>query len=255
MCDMKFGCCADIDKAPILHEAGYDFIECTVISLKPEEDEAAFKQVLAKYEQSPLPVETCNILLPGDMKIVGNDVHQGRVKNYLSLALERVKRIGADTVVFGSGGARTFPQGFSREKGEEQILEFLQLVADVADPLDLTIVIEPLNKEESNIVNSVPEAVAFAKRVNRRSVKVLADFYHMEEEREPLENISKYGEYIKHIHVADTGRLAPGTGDYPYETFMDHIKQSDYHDRISIECGWNHFEKEVTSALSFLKRF
>src|SRR5690606_21284794 len=113
-----------------------------------------------------------------------------------------------------------------------------------ADPLDITIVIEPLNRKESNIINSVLEAMEIAKKVNRKSIKVLADFYHMEEENEPLKNIAIAREYIKHIHVADTGRYSPGTGIYPYEQFTKYVEMANYNGRISIECSWNDFEIE-----------
>jgi len=146
------------------------------------------------------------------------------------------------------------PDGFSREKGKEQIVQFLHMVADVAEPLDLTIVIEPLNQKESNIINSVPEAVEFAKLVNRKSIKALADFYHMDEERESLTNISEYKNLIKHIHVADSGRLAPGTGTYPYSEFVNQLRQSNYNGRVSIECKWNDFDSEVIQSLTFLKK-
>lgn len=82
------------------------------------------------------------------------------------------------------------PDGFSREKGEEQIVQFLERVANYSDALGITIVIEPLNQKESNIINSVPEAVSIAKKVNRPSIQVLADFYHMDEENEPLEHLA-----------------------------------------------------------------
>ncbi len=51
------------------------------------------------------------------------------------------------------------------------------MIADYADPLGITIVIEPLNTTESNIINSVPEAIDFANKVNRKSIHALADFF------------------------------------------------------------------------------
>jgi sugar phosphate isomerase/epimerase len=185
--------------------------------------------------------------------VVGESVDLGRINHYLQTALARVKQIGADTIVFGSGGARTIPEGFSREEAEEQIFTFLDLAADYAEPLGLTIVIEPLNKKESNIFNSVPEAVKFARKINRKSIQVLADFYHMDEEQEPLQNIVTMKEYVKHIHVADTGRLAPGTGQYPYQAFTNSLKRANYSGRVSIECGWHDFENEAARAREYLE--
>jgi|SRR5690625_4909436 len=250
---MKIGCCASIEQAQKLYEAGYDFIECTVVSLIPEKSDEEFAEVFKQYENSPLPVEAFNVLLPGDLKIVGPEVDQERIKKYMEVALARVKQIGGDTVVFGSGDARTYVNDdFPRGKAEEQIIDFLNISAPIAEALGIMIVIEPLNQGESNIINSVPEAVQFAKKVNHPSVQVLADFYHMDEENEPLENIVTSRTYVKHIHVADTGRLAPGTGKYPYGEFVDCVNRANYKGRISIECDWENFDQEIKQAREYL---
>jgi sugar phosphate isomerase/epimerase len=250
---MKLGVCADIMQADIAFEAGFDYMECTVISLKPEESDYAFRDTLNRFLQSPLPVEVFNILLPGDLKIVGEAVNYNRVKRYLEKALDRVKRIGGETIVFGSGGARRLPDGFSREKGEEQLLQFLNLLADYADPLDITIVIEPLYKKASNTMNVISEAVEMARKVNRESIRVLADFFHMVEENDHLENIVKYKDFIRHIHTSDN-YTPPGNGEYPYPSFVDCIKRANYDGRISIECIWNNFEKEAAESKKFVQQ-
>jgi sugar phosphate isomerase/epimerase len=250
---MRFGVCATIDKAGIVKQAGFDFIECTVVSLQPEQSDSEVRDVLEQYRESPLPIESFNILLPRDLKIVGDSVDGDRVRRYLEKALERVKAVGADTIVFGSGGSRTLPEGFPRANGEEQIVQFLDTLADLADPAGITIVIEPLNTTESNIINSVPEAVHYAEKVNRKSIRVLADFYHMYKENEPLENIVRHKDWIRHIHVSDS-RYAPGMGDYPYPAFLDCIRRAEYDGRISIECLWNDFEAETSLAGKYLHR-
>lgn len=248
---MKLGCCTDIKHSNIVKKAGFDFLECTVVSLMTEND-CDFHEILKQHQQSKLPVKVCNVFLPGSLKIVGDTVDQLAIEHYVDKALSRVKQIGAELVVFGSGGARSLPEGFPFEKGEEQIVKFLNMVADIAEPLGITIVIEPLNKKESNIINSIQDAVSVARKVNRKGIQVLADFYHMEEEHEPLENIALAGDLIKHIHVADTGRFAPGTGDYPYKDFVHHINSTEYNGLISIECNWKNFEAELLDARRFL---
>lgn len=249
---MRYGVCTTIDNVDVVKQAEYDFIECTVVSLLPEKEGDHVRDMMRQYSESPLPVEAFNVFLPRDLKVVGDAVDEDRIKRYLETALERVKTIGAETVVFGSGGARTLPEGFSRERGEAQILQFLDWVADYADDLGITIVIEPLNTKESNIITSVPEAVQYVKKVNRKSIRALADFYHMYAENEPLENIVVHQPYIEHIHISDS-RRAPGMGDYPYDTFVDCIRRAGYDGRMSIECKWHDFQTEVTEARHFLR--
>ena len=119
---------------------------------------------------------------------------------------------------------------------------------------DVTIAIEPLNRNESNIINSVAEAADIARQVDRPSIRVLADFYHMNEEREPLSRLSDYGAWLAHVHVADSSRLAPGTGDYPYPAFVSELRRAGYAGAVSIECRWQDFASEAGPSVQFLRR-
>ncbi|GIV79962.1 sugar phosphate isomerase/epimerase [Litorilinea aerophila] len=255
---MEFGCCCRVEESEIAQAAGFDFIECTVVSLEPEQDEAAFAPILERYRAAALPVRAFNVFLPRDLKIVGPAVDWPRVERYVRTALQRVHTIGADRVVFGSGGARQVPDGFSRDEAVQQIVRFLRLAGEVAAPLGITIAIEPLNRRESNIINSVAEGVAFARQADHPAVRVLADFYHMEEEDEPLETLVENGPWLAHVHVADSGRLAPGTGEYPYADFVARLKEAGYgsgpSQRISVECRWRDFAAEAPAAAAFLRQ-
>lgn len=249
---MKLGICAGIDAAQAVHEAGFDFIECRIGSLMPEESDATFAEQLEKFNKSPISVEAFNVLVLGDFRITGDNIDYDRIHRYLKIALERVKLVGADTVVFGSGAARSLPEGFDRDKGVAQIEKFLNILADYADPLNITIVIEPLCLKGSNMINTVPEAVEYVQKVNRKSIQALADFYHMDEDHEPLENIVTYKDHIRHIHVADTGRKAPGTGVFPYARFAECVRRAGYDGRISVECEWDDLQEQASAAHQFL---
>jgi sugar phosphate isomerase/epimerase len=251
---MKLGCCASIDLAEAVHRAGFDYLETGVTSLIPDEDDASFAPILAKYRASPIPVAAFNLFLPRDLKIVGPEIDQPRLERYVNRALERIQVIGAAIAVIGSGGSRSVPEGFSRDEATEQIVRFLDLVADAAEQTNVTIAIEPLNRRESNIINSVAEGVEFALQVNRPSIRVLADFYHMDEEGEPLTEITAHQDWLAHIHVADTDRLAPGTGSYPYAEFVDQLRQANYDGMVSVECRWNDFDSEAAPSVEFLRR-
>lgn len=251
---MQFGCCTTIDQAEAVSAAGFDYLEAGVTSLIPDQDDAAFSPILAQYKVSPVPVQAFNLFLPGDLKVVGTEVDIDRAKIYIGRAVERIKRIGARTAVIGSGGSRRVPDGFPRDEATDQIIQFLGLVADEADNSGVTIAIEPLNKKESNIINSVSEAAFFAREVNRPSMRVLADFYHMDEDDEPLETLIDNKDWLAHIHVADSARGAPGSGQYPYTRFIELLRQAGYDGMISIECRWADFKSEAGPSVAFLRR-
>jgi sugar phosphate isomerase/epimerase len=78
----------------------------------------------------------------------------------------------------------------------------------------------------------------------------------MQVEGEPLAHIRNGGEWLAHIHVADSERLAPGTGEYPYTEFAAELAAIGYAEGswsgISVECRWRDFATEAPAAVDFL---
>jgi sugar phosphate isomerase/epimerase len=248
-----FGWCAEIEQAGLIHEIGYDYIECTLVALKLE-DPIESKIMIAKYKDSIALVKAVNVFFPGDMKVTGPHVDQKRLRRYIAAASEALHEIGTKIAVMGSGGARRVPEGWDRNQAQEQLMELFTWIADEFTGNGVTLAIEPLNRKESNLINSVSEGVEYVRQINRDCIRVLADFYHMDEENEPLDTLIENKDWLAHIHVADTGRLSPGTGHYPYDTFVSKLKSIGYSGMISAECKVKVFEPELAASLPFLKK-
>jgi sugar phosphate isomerase/epimerase len=188
------------------------------------------------------------------MRVVGPDTDIPRFRAYLDRAAEVLASAGAKVVVFGSGWARNVPEGFDRVRGEEQMLDALSLSADALRGTGTTLVIEPLNRSESNVINGVEEAARFARQINRPEIRVLADFYHMDKENETLNTLEANAAWLAHVHLADTGRMNPGTGSYDYPTFAAHLRAAGYTGMISAECGVADKAAGMRDSLAFLRR-
>ena len=247
---------AKLEKAPAtlktLSDAGCDFFEFGVGMLCPESPKflfEGFKDLVADY---PLRAECFNSFIPADLKVTGPDVDTVRLDNYLVNATERAAELGGEIIVFGSGGARGVPEGFSRKRAHGQILEFLEAAANYAGEHGLVIAIEPLNRSETNVINSIAEAVQFADELGRPEVQVLVDFYHQMLEDETFDEIVRAGERIVHVHVADTDRLYPGSGKYDYGRFAKSLADAGYNKRVSVECNFRDFDQEVPQSIQFL---
>lgn len=248
---MQFGVCTGIENAEIARGAGFDFIEPTVRSLHTGKD---FAVIQAAHAAAGLPTPTFNVFVPGELKITGPSVEMAKLQVYVAESLRRVKAVGGERVVFGSGGARNIPDGFSRDAAWQQLIDFLAMTADECDKTGVSIAIEPLNRKESNVINSVAEGVRLAQAVNRPAIRVLADLYHMEEDGEATDTVRDNAAWLTHVHVADSGRGAPGTGIYPYAAFFGYLKSTGYNGRIAVECRWQDFEEEAGPAVAFLRR-
>lgn len=231
----QIGWCGTPDKSASMHAAGLDYIELQLVPLQLEDDDA-FARASTLVRELPLRVPVMSYLFPHDLRLVGTDVHEDRARAYIDRVAELMAVAGARQVVYGSGWTRNVPDGFDAQRAEEQFLHALDWIAR-ALPTGATLVIGPLNRKESNQCNHVADGVHFARRTSLAQVKGLADFYHVDEEREPLATLAEYGAELAHVHLADTGRMNPGTGSYDYRTFFGNLKHAGYSGLLSCECG------------------
>jgi len=231
------GWCGTPDKASFMQAAGLDYIELQLVPLKLENN-AAFAEAKAIVCELPLPVPVMSYLFPHDLRLVGPQIDEDRARAYIERVAEIMSLGGATQVVYGSGWTRNVPDGFDPLLAEDQFVKALEWIAP-ALPQGATLVIEPLNRKESNQCNSVADGVRLASRTGLSNVKGLADFYHVDEEKEPLSTIAECGPQLAHIHLADTGRMNPGTGKYDYATFFGNLKRAGYKGHLSCECGIN----------------
>ena len=247
---MQFGACMNSANASAAKAGGWDFVEESVQRYLKGQDENW------PTPSSPdLPVPSANSMVPGNIPIVGPNVSREALTHYMTNVLTRAKTTGIRTVVFGSGGARSVPDGFDRNTAVDQITDFLHLIAPIAESNGVTIVIEPLNRGECNILNTVGEAMTYVKRVDHPAIRCLVDSYHMWLEDEPLSNLEAAMPSIAHVHVADKeGRVAPNeSGKSDYLSFFKVLKAGGYDKLCAVECGGLDLNTNGPRVLKFLQ--
>jgi D-psicose/D-tagatose/L-ribulose 3-epimerase len=84
-------------------------------------------------------------------------------------------------------------------------------------------------------------------------VPVVADLYHIMLEEEPLTALTEFGPRIGHAHIADSGRRAPGLGDWPLQEFLHGLRSGGYRGAVSLECVWQDFAAELPRALEHVR--
>jgi sugar phosphate isomerase/epimerase len=240
----------------ILFSAGYSFVEENVKNfLAPLEDETVFQAKLALLKESKLPVEACNSFLPGNLKCVGTAPLHDDILKFAETAFRRAQLAGVKTIVFGSGGARSIPEGFSKEEAKNQFIALCKKLAPVAKKYNVVISLEPLNTKECNFINSVAEGGEIVKAVNHKNFRLLADFYHMLREKETPENLKTYGKLLYHTHIAENiGRTPPGVNKEDFTPYFKALKDSGYKGRMAIECSWKNLGEQAAPALAEMKR-
>lgn len=253
---MRFGVCAPPDRTADYVDAGIDYVEWPMSRTVGEMDDDAFAELVALAGTLPVRPETWNVMLPATLKVVGPEADHVAMRAYLERAFARAARLGGEVVVFGSGGARTSPEGWSPDDPARQFDDACRIAGEVAATHGLTIAIEPLRREETNLVNGVAEGVAVAERVAMPSVRVLSDLYHVMEEGEPLADTAGAGALLAHAHVAEPDSRhtpVPGAHEETYAAFFEALREAGYDGRVSLECRDTTPENAAT-ALAMLRR-
>ena len=250
-----FGIVAGPDSTPAMKSAGFDYLEGNCQAYFKGDD--ADHDPAGYRDDSALPIPAAAMLLPGDLKIVGPDRDPRRASVYMRRLLERAGRMKVDLVVFGSGRSRGVPDGYDRDAARGEILDFLRDAAPHAHAAGVTIVVEPLNRGECNILNGVAETMTYVRDVDSPAVACLVDSYHSWKEDEPLADVEAAMPWVKHVHVADRdGRTAPGGGGATPEMYRDLfavLKRGGYDGRISVEGKVDYDAEALRRALDFLR--
>ena len=269
---MRFGICAGPNSFPpnagetpaaatkrflaFVRDAGADYIEFTVSAVAPEGSPAEFEQLQSALSGAALRAEAFNSFIPGHHPITGPAVNLAAGLKYCQVALQRCKAVGADVVVLGSGRARRIPDGFERATAEAQFVKFCQELDPIADAIGIDIAIEPLNTKEDNLINTVSAGAKLVDTIGRKRIQLLADLYHMSEDKEPVANVAAAGSRLIHTHLADLGRVAPGyaQGEEDFLGFFKNLKKAKYDQRCSFEGKFDSVEKQTKPLVDLMKK-
>ena len=158
-------------------------------------------------------------------------------------------------IVFGSAGARMVPEGFSQAKAFEQYVDLLRQFGPLAEEQGVTLVVEPLNRGECNLVNTILEGAEAVRRANLPSVKLLVDLFHMLRNGESPDDIVKVGPLIRHAHLAENkDRAAPGIHGDDFRPFLKALRKTGYNARLALEPTWTDLPRDLAPALKELRR-
>lgn len=252
----RIGVCASIDKAPLLKKSGCSYVEIGIRSfLVPDKPDSDFTSNLAAAKQSPLPLYSGNSFFPGQFRLTGPEVCLDSILTYGETAIKRAHETGTRILVLGSGSARNVPDSFSREEAIGQFTLLCGKLAEIASGYQVTVVIEPLQRSETNFINTVREGTAIVKSVNHPNLGVLADFYHMLRENEDAGALVEAGKWLKHCHIAEkANRSAPGVEGDDFTPFFRALNRIGYAGALSIECRWQQMEEQIGPAVAEIKK-
>lgn len=265
---MRYGYCVNMlaqdsfgvgyEWIPALKEAGFDYVDLPMAQMMQMDGDVFRSHVLSVLQSTGLPCACVNNFFPATIRLTGPDAAHADALDYCRRAFERAAALGARRAVFGSSGARNVPFGWPRAEAYRQLTELLGNLAPLALTYGITLVIEPLNRGESNVITSIADGVRLCDRVSSEAVQMLADFYHMSLSGERAEEVGRAGATLRHVHIArplGRGLPLPGDGE-DYAAFFGALRAIGYEGDVSMEAyAPADTAQAIKSSLVYLRSF
>jgi sugar phosphate isomerase/epimerase len=174
-----------------------------------------------------------------------------RMKEHIDLA----NKLGSIVIIGGIRGKleTDLPIEQQLNSGKEAIRE----IAEYAYHHQVTLVLEAINRYETNIFNTLLQIKDFIEELKFPNFKILADTFHMNlEEVSYRQALLEVKDHIGYIHFADSNRWAPGWGHIDFREIINVLKEINFRGPIGIEVlPLPEDLKAAQQGIVFLKKF
>jgi D-psicose/D-tagatose/L-ribulose 3-epimerase len=216
-----------------IREWGFDGVE---LFLSPSEP-VSIPMVGRILDELGLERTTCSVL-PREANLIDADRNvRARGVEFLKQCVERTAELGGRLICGPLYAGLGVMSGRRRTEDEwKWAVEGLQVAAQQARKVDVTLCVEPLNRFETYFLNTLSDAAQLVCDVGESNVLVHFDTFHANiEERHPADSLREVAKMLGHVHVSENDRGIPGTGHNDWRGILSALKEVRYDGWMTIE--------------------
>jgi len=258
----------NLDLMNVIRDYGFDSMDINVRAL----DLPTAKLIRGRAQELDLRLMGGGSL-PVDKELLSSEQEKRREAiDYMKELVRRVHELGSTFY----GGIIYAP--FSRRTGKaptqeefERSAEGLREVARYAQTFGINVGLEPANRYETYMINTIGDGLRLADSIGEKNVGILFDTFHCSiEEKSMYGALTAAGSRLYHLHVSANDRGIPGTGQIRWDEVFRGIRDIGYDGTIAIEgfvdasadvasgaCIWRKFasspEEMATQGFSFIR--
>jgi D-psicose/D-tagatose/L-ribulose 3-epimerase len=159
--------------------------------------------------------------------------------DYLNSCIDLAAAVGAPNVfgpMYSATGKTRLLLDAEREQQRTWAADSLREVGEYAAAKGVGLAIEPLNRFETDLVNTVEQGLDLCERIGLENVGLLLDTFHMNiEEKSIPDAIVAAGPRLRHFHACENDRGAPGSGHVEWDEVFAALKETRYDGLVVIE--------------------
>jgi D-psicose/D-tagatose/L-ribulose 3-epimerase len=234
--------------APRVQELGFDLIEL------PVEEPGAWDPDRAAELLGELGLDAgvCCVMPPGRDLATDDAEAAAATVNYLRHCVEVADRVGSRVVagpMYAAVGRLWRLAADERPATLARVAAGLQPVAELAAERGVKLAIEPLNRYETSLINTVAQGLELLEAVDHPACGLLLDTFHMNiEEKDPAAAARAAGDRIAHVHTCGTDRGSPGADAFDWPAFLAALGDAGYDGPLCIESFTDANEVIATAA-------
>lgn len=242
------------DKLQSAHSLGFEGLEVNWLSVLERLDE-----MRAALESSPVRVSTVCGSGRHDILCLDRIEREGRLAEIRRL-LDGAAALGAVGLIIvpirtGVRFPDLSPFIAERELMTRTAVAILRDLAGYAAEKGVCLLLEPLIRYETPFIRRLEEARAICEEAQSPGLALMADFFHMNtEEADVPAAVRQAGRWLRHVHLADSNRMTPGTGHTDFVAGFQALADIEFEGYMALECGFGPDRPaELRRAVSFLQ--
>jgi len=214
---------------------GYDFIEIAI------EDPSLFDAdlVAAALSKYKLSAVVCGAFgASRDLTHSDPLVHQ-QCFDYIEACFKLCNKWNTHFLagpIYSAVGKRRMLSPKDRQTEWDLAVKNVRIACEIASQYHCALAIEPINRFETDLVNTSADVCKLVQEINHPSAKISLDSFHMNiEEKNPMDAILQAGNNLIHMQISENHRGIPGSGITPWNDYVLGLNKINYKGMISLE--------------------
>lgn len=236
------------DLAPKVKQLGFDLLELAIEDTRGL-DVAAVKAELAR---AGLATIVCGAFGPNRNLCSLDPAIRANAHEYLRWCIDAAAALGSPTVagpMYSAVGKAHLEDPVARQAEWDRAVAGVAAAADYAAGRGVRLALETLNRFETDMLNTVAQALTFIRATGKDNVGLHLDTFHMHlEEKSSAAAIRLAGDKLYHFHACENDRGTPGSGQVRWAEVADALRAVGYAGPVVIE-SFTPAVKEIARAV------
>lgn len=172
---------------------------------------------------------------------------------YITDCIEIARELGSPIFggpVYSAVGKTRFVSPEQKQRERDWCIENLLEVGRIAADNGVVVGVEPLNRFETDMINTADQAIALVREIGHPNIRVQLDTFHCNiEDKNIADAVRKAGDLLCHVQGNESDRGTPGTGNFDWNGLSSALKEINYRGAMVIET-FGEVSEEIARAAS-----